>query len=73
MAKNICFATWLYFRGLEQGNNILLNWATGAEINTDYFAVERSLNGTDFTKIGKVNAKHSGSNNYQYLDVKALN
>ena len=69
---SVLATTWLYFRGKEQGNNVLLNWATGAEINTDYFAVERSLDGRDFTEIGKVNTKHGANNNYQYLDVNAL-
>ena len=32
----------------------VLTWATASEKNNDHFDVERSLNGTDFVKIGQV-------------------
>lgn len=49
-----------------------LTWATAQEINSSYFEVQHSTNGTDFTAIGKVYA--SGYSNrmisYKFDDVK---
>lgn len=33
---------------------VTLSWATASELNFDYFAVERSLNGSNFEEIGQV-------------------
>jgi PKD repeat protein len=47
-----------------------LQWITASEVNNDYFTVERSGDGIDFTKIAKI--KGSGSSNqtisYSYED-----
>ncbi len=50
-----------------------LIWATESEINSNYFEVEQSTNGTDFTAIGKVyaNGYSSRTLTYQFNDVKA--
>lgn len=62
--------TWLYFRGKTVAKDNILDWATANEQNAKRFDVERSLNGTSFSKIGDVNA-HGNSNQantYQYTD-----
>lgn len=66
--------TWLYFTGQEKTDDVELNWATGSEINTAYFSVERSLNGRDFEQIGSVTAAGNSSqtSTYQWLDKDAL-
>jgi hypothetical protein len=47
-----------------------LQWVTASEVNNDYFTVERSVNGIDFTQIA--NIKGAGSSNqtisYSYED-----
>ena len=50
---------------------VRLNWATSSELNAAYFAVEKSLNGTDFKQIGQVKAAgySSKTNNYFYDDA----
>lgn len=50
-----------------------LTWVTESEINSNYFEVEQSTNGTDFTAIGKVyaNGYSSRTLTYQFNDVKA--
>lgn len=50
-----------------------LTWATETEVNSNYFEVEQSTNGTDFTTIGKVYANGFSSRtiSYQFNDVKA--
>ena len=40
--------------GKNNGNENLVNWSTTSEQNTAYYAVEASLNGTDFTETGRV-------------------
>ena len=62
--------TWLYFRGKTVAKNNLLDWATASEQNSKQFDVERSLNGTSFSKIGFVNAAGNSTQTktYQYTD-----
>ena len=45
----------------------LLNWTTAQEVNTDHFDIERSPNGTQFSKIGTVKA-NSMNGQYTYTD-----
>lgn len=56
------------------GKDALLKWQTGNEVNVDHFNIQRSLNGYDFTTIGKLPAVGSGNNFYEYAnDVSVLN
>ena len=43
---------YLSFEGKKIANSLLLNWITTEEINNNYFQIERSFNGLDFTQIG---------------------
>jgi hypothetical protein len=46
-----------YFNGTKENMYNLLRWSTSAEVNTDYFAIERSTDGTsNWEPIGKVTA-----------------
>ena len=49
-----------------------LTWTPTAELNTDYFAVRRSYDGTVFTEIASVPAAGSSqqTRNYSYLDSR---
>ena len=51
---------------------VLLNWSTEQEINNRHFTVERSLDGQNFTFLGKVNAAGNSTitRNYQLKDMK---
>ncbi|MBL0293493.1 MAG: T9SS type A sorting domain-containing protein [Saprospiraceae bacterium] len=46
-----------YFNGKVSNGTHYLNWATASERKNAYFEVERSFDGTQFTKIGKVISK----------------
>ncbi len=48
-----------------------LSWATAAEINNDYFEVQRSIDGINFDKIGQVqgNGNSTIEQNYSYTDI----
>ncbi len=45
----------------NDGNDVVLNWTTSFENNNDRFDIERSTDGTTFTKIGSV--KGNGTTN----------
>jgi hypothetical protein len=43
--------TLLSFTAALNGKSVRLDWITAQEINNDFFTIERSANGTDFTEI----------------------
>ena len=53
--------TLMDFTFIEVGKKILLNWQTASESNNDYFEIQRSADGVNFTTIGKV--KGAGTSN----------
>jgi hypothetical protein len=58
-------------KNISSGN--LLNWTTATETNNKYFTLERSIDGTSFNTIGKVNSRSENGNsttslNYSFLD-----
>jgi hypothetical protein len=63
--------TWTYFNGQHSGSSSLLKWGTASEQNSDYFGVERSADGINYTALGKVSA--AGNSNttkdYSYTDA----
>jgi hypothetical protein len=65
---------FIYFKGQPGGAGNLLQWATAAEENSDYFSIERSQDGSQFESVGRVSG--AGTNkavsNYSYTDTKAL-
>jgi hypothetical protein len=60
----------LNFSGRNNGNNNLLEWATSSEQNSSYFELQRSTDGINYVKAGKINA--AGNSNiiksYNYND-----
>lgn len=59
----------------RQGNGFALNWSTTSEINSVYFEVFRSTDGTTFSKIGTVAAAGSSSTvkPYAFTDSAPIN
>lgn len=66
---------WLNFAAKRVTASVLLTWATASEINSDYFEVQRSENGTLFSVIGTVKAAGEANSVslYKFLDTKPLN
>ncbi len=56
----------LTFSATPQQNNVLLQWTTTNEINTQSFLVEHSKDGITYTTIGSVTAANTAGN-HQYL------
>ena len=70
--------TWLSFNARLEDRVVLLDWKTATELNSSHFDVERSINGYQFEKIGRVKA--AGNSNtitsYDFTDrlpVKGMN
>ncbi len=55
----------------DMGN--MLTWATASELNNKAFQIEKSIDGVNFSKIGKVkgNGTIEEVKNYRFLDVSA--
>ncbi|MFT3908700.1 MAG: SdrD B-like domain-containing protein [Ferruginibacter sp.] len=62
--------TLLSFTATLHNKEVLLNWQTTAEYNNHYFDVERSIDGNNFIKIGRVNGNGTTSlpHNYSLID-----
>lgn len=57
------------FTAEKSGNDVLLKWQTGAEINSRTFVVEYGTDGRNFTAIGQVAAAGNSTalRNYNYI------
>lgn len=67
---------WLSFEAFKGNNDAVnLSWSTASEVNNDYFEIERSENGKEFSVIASVegNGNSSAVSTYQYTDSKPLN
>ncbi|MBI4947775.1 MAG: T9SS type A sorting domain-containing protein [Bacteroidetes bacterium] len=61
----------IYFNAVAENNNLVrCYWSTATEINNDYFAVERSKDGINFSQIGTVKGAGNSSitTNYIFYD-----
>jgi|ERR1700722_7037843 len=60
---------------LTTDNAVLVAWTTEQEVNSSYFSVERSSNGSDFTDVGTVSAKGNSAiaSTYSFTDNSAQN
>jgi hypothetical protein len=63
--------SFLFFNGAVIENNALLEWRTANENNLREYEVEKSTDGTSFTKVAVVNALNSVSAQYKVTDVLA--
>ena len=61
------------FTAYARSQDVILNWSTASESNSNIFRVEASTNGTTFTKIGTVKAKEMSntSSRYQFTHANA--
>ncbi|QQR86254.1 MAG: hypothetical protein IPJ76_16935 [Flavobacteriales bacterium] len=64
----------LAFNALPNGSVVDVRWSTATEINNEWFDVERSANGEDFTSIGRVAGAINSQNtlNYAFVDGSPL-
>lgn len=62
--------TLLDFTAKPESFTVTVNWTTASEINNDYFTIERTLNGTEFEPLTRING--AGNSNalihYSWVD-----
>jgi hypothetical protein len=53
---------------------MLVTWCMIPSVNDNYFVIERSINGVDFSKIGTVRAASAGNSvvDYQFTDLRPV-
>ena len=51
-----------------QEGNVLLQWQTANEVNVSHYSITKSIDGKEFTVIGKVKANNRSSNEYSFTD-----
>jgi hypothetical protein len=58
------------FEAKQQELSVIVEWATAAELNNDYFLIERSSDANTFEEIGRVsgNGNSSFTNYYEFED-----
>ncbi|HOZ31013.1 MAG TPA: T9SS type A sorting domain-containing protein, partial [Bacteroidales bacterium] len=63
-----------YFEAELFNNSVELTWQTSAEINNDYFTIERSNNGIDFKVVTTIEGAGNSSEShfYSYTDANIL-
>jgi len=67
--------TFLGLKARKQAKKVLLEWSTASEINSDYFDLQRSADGTNFTTaLGRLGAAGTSTSvkNYSILDAQPL-
>ncbi len=63
--------TFMNFTATKTGDNVLLQWQTGTEVDNDGFEIQHSLNGTSWSALGFVNGAGNSSSvqNYSYVHL----
>lgn len=61
------------FKGFAAKSSNVLQWTTATEINNDYFQLERSTNGYEFTSIATIDGAGNSTSikNYEFTDENA--
>jgi len=51
---------------------VTLNWSTASELNNDYFLIEKSVDGTVYSEISRIDAAGNSNvvNNYKFIDAQ---
>ncbi len=52
---------------MKAKENVVINWKTVNEINTDHYEIERSIDGIDFARAGTILSKGNSMNGYSYV------
>jgi len=58
--------TWLYMEANDWGEAIEVRWATAAEINNDYFTVERAADGIHFESLSVLSGAGNSTTIHEY-------
>jgi hypothetical protein len=63
------------FEGISKNTYNYLFWKTASEYNNDYFTIEKTLDGINFTPIANINGAGNSNMvlNYDYIDYNIIN
>lgn len=65
---------FISFTSENKEASVQLNWSTGFELNNNFFSLERSIDGTNWTEVTRVESgKVEGVQNYMAIDSKPVN
>lgn len=59
--------TLISFTVRTTSDKVILNWATGSELNFDYFSIERSEDGFSFNELAQVKGHGTSNERHDYL------
>ncbi len=62
--SNLTQGEFLFFQAQKDSREVLLNWTTNTEFKNDYFMVEHSTDGIDFTDITTVERQTTEEDSY---------
>lgn len=73
-ASNPLPISLLSFDAKYTDKKVVVTWVTANEYNNDYFTLERSMDGINYTSIAKINGAGTSTqiNEYSYTDTDAL-
>lgn len=63
---NALAVSWLSFTANEQNGKVMLAWSTASEENSDYFILERSVDGIHYSPIANIKAAGTTSSQSDY-------
>ena len=61
--------TLVSFDAKPYQKDVKVSWQTASEVENDYFTVERSVNGTDFSEIARVDGAGNSSHTINYFTM----
>lgn len=70
LKPNTALPTNIGINAFYVNKNIQVNWTVGSTENINYFNVEKSENGTQFTTVQTGIATNNNSNQYNWIDTK---
>lgn len=59
--------TLLYFNTTNINGSVVVKWATATEVNSDYFNIQRSADGLNFSDIGTIEASGFSATKQEYV------
>lgn len=58
--------TWKFFELKRDQTVVKIDWTTAAELNNDYFVIQRSTNGTEFVDVSRIKGNGNSSHDINY-------
>jgi hypothetical protein len=65
----------IHFSARAEGGSVIITWITSAQLNNDYFIIEKSTDGIAFEELGKMDGAGTSTamNSYKMIDIIPVN